>query len=247
MPVVVPIRILQGLLYVVGAYFLCASSVLFIRKIVSVPPEVSRKLLHLSAIIVLTVWLYAFADWRITEVTIVVFAVAAHSILLLLLSIKDRSIEDRPTASSLSNISSERSPGELHKSLSASYLMFMLAVGVCWGLLGDRNLALASIFAWGPGDAAAALVGKRYGKNKIGKMRRKSLEGTLAMLVLSWVSVFAVLSWNDTFSSEQALLVSALTATVTTAAELATSNGLDTFFCPAAAMLILCPAHLLFQ
>ena len=83
MPVVVPIRILQGLLYVVGAYFLCASSVLFIRKIVSVPPEVSRKLLHISAIIVLTVWLYAFADWRITEVTIVVFAVAAHPILLL--------------------------------------------------------------------------------------------------------------------------------------------------------------------
>ena len=242
MPVVVPIRMLQGLLYVVGTYFLCASSVLFIRKIVSVPPEVSRKLLHLSAIIVLTVWLYAFADWRITEVTIVVFAVAAHPILLLLLSIKDR-----PSASSLSNISSERSPGELHKSLSASYLMFMLAVGVCWGWLGDRNLALASIFAWGPGDAAAALVGKRYGKNKIGKMRRKSLEGTLAMLALSWVSVFAVLSWNDTFSSEQALLVSALTATVTTAAELAASNGLDTFFCPAAAMLILCPAHLLFQ
>ena len=169
MPVVVPIRILQGLLYVVGTYFLCASSVLFIRKIVSVPPEVSRKLLHLSAIIVLTVWLYAFADWRITEIIIVVFAVAAHPILLLLLSIKDRSIKDRPTASSLSNISSERSPGELHKSLSASYLMFMLAVGVCWGLLGDRNLALASIFAWGPGGAAAALVGKRYGKNKIGR------------------------------------------------------------------------------
>ena len=167
MPVVVPIRMLQGLLYVVGTYFLCASSVLFIRKIVSVPPEVSRKLLHLSAIIVLTVWLYAFADWRITEVTIVVFAVAAHPILLLLLSIKDR-----PSASSLSNISSERSPGELHKSLSASYLMFMLAVGVCWGWLGDRNLALASIFAWGPGDAAAALVGKRYGKNKIGKKVR---------------------------------------------------------------------------
>lgn len=67
------------------------------------------------------------------------------------------------------------------------------------------------------------------------------------MLVLSWVSVFAVLSWNDTFSSEQALLVSALTTTVTTAAELAASNGLDTFFCPAVAMLILCPAHLLFQ
>ena len=31
MPVVVPIRILQGLLYVVGTYFLCASSVKVIQ------------------------------------------------------------------------------------------------------------------------------------------------------------------------------------------------------------------------
>ena len=73
------------------------------------------------------------------------------------------------------------------------------------------------------------------------------MEDALAMFGLSCVSVFVVLSWNDTFSSEQALLVSALTAVVTAAVELLTSNGLDTFFCPAAAMLILCPAHLLFQ
>ena len=115
MPVVVPIKILQGLLCVVGAYFLCALSVLTVRKIVSVPLEVSRKLLHLSAIIVLTVWLYAFTDWRITEITIVLFAIAAHPILLFLLSIKNRSIKDRPTTSSFSNISSERSPGELQE------------------------------------------------------------------------------------------------------------------------------------
>lgn len=166
MPVVVPIRILQGLLYVVGAYFLCASFVFIVRKIVSVPPEVSRKFLHLSAIIVLTVWLYAFADWKITEITIVIFAVAAHPILLLLLSMENRSIKDRPTASSLSNISSERSPGELHKSLSASYLMFMLAVGVCWGWLGDRNLALASIFAWGQGTRPP-----RWSGNDTGEIR----------------------------------------------------------------------------
>ena len=89
-----PLKILQGLLCVVGAYFLCALSVLTVRKIVSVPPEVSRKLLHLSAIIVLTVWLYAFTDWRITEITIVLFAIAAHPILLFLLSIKNRSIKE---------------------------------------------------------------------------------------------------------------------------------------------------------
>lgn len=74
-------------------------------------------------------------------------------------------------------MSSERSPGELHKSLNASYLMFMLAVGVCWGRLGDRNLALAGIFAWGPGGAAAALVGRQYGKNKIGRSGKNPRKG----------------------------------------------------------------------
>lgn len=82
MPVMVPIKMLRGLFCIVGTYFLRTSSVIIIRKIASVPSEVLRKLLHLCAIIVLTVWLYAFADWRITEITIVLFAVAAHPILL---------------------------------------------------------------------------------------------------------------------------------------------------------------------
>ena len=40
------------------------------------------------------------------------------------------------------------------------------------GSVYKRSAHRLLIFAWGPGDAAAALVGKRYGKNKIGKMVR---------------------------------------------------------------------------
>ena len=230
---------LQGLFCIIGAYSLCFLSILIIRKAVPISPELSRKFLHFSTIIVLTVWLYAFADWRIAEITMALFAVVAHPVLLLM--------RKWPATSSLSEVSSERSAGELHKSLGASCLMFMLIAGVCWGWFGDRNLALASIFAWGPGDAAAALIGKRYGKIKIGKAQNKSLEGTFAMLGLSWASVFVILSWNDTFSPWQALLISILTAVVTTVVELMTHNGLDTLFCPAAAMTILCTACSLIQ
>ena len=70
-------------------------------------------------------------------------------------------------------LTSERSPGELRKSLCALCLMFMLVTAVCWGWLGERRLALAAIFAWGPGDAAAALIGKRYGKTRLGKAKKK--------------------------------------------------------------------------
>ncbi|SYZ32890.1 Cytidylyltransferase family [Propionibacterium australiense] len=231
--------ILQGLFYIAGAYTLCVLLFLTIRKTLPLPSELSRKLLHFSAIIVLTTWLFAFSDWRTAELTMAIFTVATQPILTLL--------EKLPATSSLSKVSSERRTGELHKSLGAACLMFMLVTAACWGWLGSRNLALASIFAWGPGDAAAALAGKRFGRIKIGRTRNKSLEGTLAMLALSGISVFVILSWGGAFSPWQLLLVSGLTAMVTTVVELVTNNGLDTLFCPAAAMTVLCSAQLLFQ
>jgi len=55
---------------------------------------------------------------------------------------------------------------------------------------------LASVLAWGLGDAAAALVGKRFGRHFVrGRLVEgcKSLEGTFAMFVVSFISVMIVL------------------------------------------------------
>lgn len=55
----------------------------------------------------------------------------------------------------------------------------------------DKLLALAVIYAWGYGDAFAALIGTKFGKHKIYK--KKSLEGTLAMLTTSFITLIVIL------------------------------------------------------
>ncbi|MBR7162201.1 MAG: phosphatidate cytidylyltransferase, partial [Clostridia bacterium] len=86
----------------------------------------------------------------------------------------------------------ERRKGEFINSMVLALSVMALSVSVCWGWMGDRYLVLACIYAWGIGDAFAALIGKRFGKHKI-QWRladgKKSIEGTLTMLLCSFVSV----------------------------------------------------------
>ena len=126
--------------------------------------------------------------------------------------------------------------------------MFFVLICVCWGWLGQKYLVIASVIAWGFGDAAAALVGKRFGKNYIqGRMveGRKSLEGTLAMFVAAFFSVLAVLAINVSMSWSGYLLIACITAAVSAFVELFTKNGMDTLTCPFSAaftMILLLPS-----
>lgn len=50
--------------------------------------------------------------------------------------------------------------------------------------------------AWGPGDAAAAIIGQNFGKHKLqGKMIEgaKSVEGSVGMAITSFICVFPIL------------------------------------------------------
>ena len=197
-----------GFVYGIGSIAVCAGLVFVIRKFFPVSPEVSRKLLHFSLILVLVAWLYAYETW--------IAAVLSMAALVLVIYLILSWIDKHEVFAVLSEVTSERRPGEMKKSLCAAGLMFVLVTSVCWGLLHDRSLALASIFAWGPGDAAAALIGKRYGKTKIGREKKKSLEGTLAMFIFSFLSILPIMiiGWrnqsrirlislpNDRFGSE---------------------------------------------
>jgi len=58
---------------------------------------------------------------------------------------------------------------------------YILTASVLCILLFDKNVAVAAISFIILGDIAAALVGRRYGRIKI---KRKSLEGSLACLVM---------------------------------------------------------------
>ena len=139
----------------------------------------------------------------------------------------------------------ERSKGELKISLLVVFSMFAVVITICRGILGDSMLVLASVYAWGFGDAAAALIGKKYGKHKIlgGK---KSWEGSLAMFAVSFVSVFVILMLRSGMPVYGYIITAIVTAFASAVVEYLTPGGFDTIACPFAAMTVLIPLTALF-
>ena len=224
-------RIIIGLLKVIFSVIVCITICFIIRKLFPITKELSRKLVHFSLLAVLTVWTYAFDDYL--DIVISVFVISLIIYILFLILKKFNAL------SFFSSIAAERSNDELRKSLVAVSVMFMIVIGIDEGIFDSRTLALASIYAWGPGDAMAALIGKKYGKTKIGKEKKKSFEGTLAMFIFSFISVLLTLLINKEYALYQAIIVSTVTALVTSIVELHVTSAYDTFFCPISAMIVL--------
>ena len=204
------------------------------RKLFRIPDELFRKILHfvlLGAYIPLT---FAFKSWWMAAI----FAASLIVVLFPSLAIAEKI----PMFSSFVN---ERKKGEFKSSLVLAVGMMAFSVIVCWGLFKDKYLVLASIYAWGVGDALAALVGKKFGKHKI-KWRladgKKSVEGSLAMFVCALVSVFTVLTVRGGINLFLCLGIAVAAAIVCTFSELCAKNGLDTVICPVCAMAVIIPA-----
>lgn len=137
-----------------------------------------------------------------------------------------------------------------HEVITSFVLLFgLIAVlfTVFWGIFGDSHeyIAVAAIMAWGPGDGMAAIVGKNYGKHKIsGKWIEgmKSLEGSIAMAVTSFVCTLPVLLFMSNLSWYISVIFAIVIAPIASLTELFTKKGLDTITVPIAASFILCIA-----
>lgn len=143
-----------------------------------------------------------------------------------------------------SDFVNERKKGEFKSSMVLALLTIVMSITVCWGIFGDKLLTLACVYAWGVGDAFAALIGKQFGKHKI-KLPyadpRKSWEGSAAMFLSAVISVLTVLLVRGGIGFGGCLLIALLAATATTYVELCTKDGLDTVTCPAVAMAVILP------
>lgn len=215
-------------------YFaLCASGALLLKRLVNVPTEVFRKTLHiilLGSIFVLT---YAFTTWWIAALSALVFMALVYPALMCLERWRG-----------YSELLTERKSGEIKRSLIVVFSMFAVLICVCWGLLKEKYFVIASVLAWGLGDAAAALVGKRFGKHYIeGKLveGRKSIEGTIAMFAVSFISVLVVLLIHGAAPWYRYIPIALVTAVVCAVVELYTRNGMDTLTCPFAAASVMIP------
>lgn len=229
---------LMGIVYILIYFIICASGAFILRMTTKVPDEVFRKLLHMILLGSLSVWVAAFPNWWMAAISAVAFALLVYPVLWAAESIKG-----------YSKVVTERKSGELKSSLLIVFFMFAVVVSICWGWFSDKMLALASIYAWGFGDAFAALIGKRFGKHKIGGKiiaGRKSVEGTGVMFIVSFVSVFTVLMLRGGMEWYACGAVAIVTAAVSAIVELYTLNGIDTITCPLAAMAVLLPLVHLF-
>lgn len=179
------------------------------------------------------VWVDAFQTWWISSLAALVFV----AVVFPLLSLVEK-------ADGYSELLTERKSGEIKRSLVLVFGMFAVLNSICWGWLGQRWLVLACVCAWGFGDAAAALVGKKYGKRFLeGKLieGRKSIEGTLAMFIVSFIAVLIVVLINANVAWYTGLAIAAATAAASTVVELYTRQGMDTVTCPFAAAAVLLP------
>lgn len=198
------------------------------------PKEVFRKILHMLAVAGVIAWFYTLDDWRQSVTITLVITIVIYPILYLCSKIPG-----------LTEFFYARKKGEYAKSFAALFLTYAMVATVCWGLFGQRILGVASFLAWGPGDAAAALIGKRFGRHTIGRKKSKTLEGSMAMFILSVINIFAVLCVSGLFSIPALIVVSLVTGFATTIAELKVLGGYDTLFCPLTAMTFLCIFYLI--
>ena len=138
----------------------------------------------------------------------------------------------------------QRRQGEIKSSMLLALSMMAISTCVCWGILGDKYLVLACVYAWGVGDAFAALVGKKFGRHKVRLPLadpNKSVEGTAVMFLTSSAAVTAVLMLRGGLCAGECLLIASAGSAVSAYVELCTKNGYDTFTCPAAAMAVILP------
>lgn len=225
--------ILNGLGVVLLYFVIVASAAVLLRRFTRIDNEVFRKILHCILLGSLLVWVVAFSTWWHAALTAVVFALAVYPLLCLAERIDG-----------FSAFVTERNPGELKHSLLIVFVMFAVVICVCWGWLNDKLLMLAAVFAWGFGDAAAALVGKRFGRHALTGRHiegRKSVEGSLAMFVTSFICVGAILLFRGGLPWYGYILIPAATAAGATLAELFSLKGMDTITCPLTAAAILLP------
>ena len=231
--------------FLIGASILTAYIVIsivaavLVQRLSLISSEALRKTLHfilLGAYIPLTL---GFSVW---------WHAAIFACLLLALTYPFLLIVNR--APLLSGLLVERWRGEYFGSMTMALCTMVLVSCICWGGFGDRYLLVASVYAWGIGDGVAALVGRRFGRHKISFAfadSHKSVEGSLAMLTASVVSVFTVLLMRGGMSFAVCLFISLVTGCAVTLCEMCARNGFDTVLCPIASMAVILPLVTLFS
>ena len=229
---------LQGAGILLAYYILFAALLpLFLKVTLGLSIELVRKMHHVIYSMSIFLLLELFSAWYI--------AIAAASLLVALgypfLYFLERTAWYRRTF-----VDRTEKGGELRKQLVYVQLSFALLILIFWGLFGIdwRYVAAVAIMAWGFGDAAAALIGKTFGRHRVIHYLvdlGKTYEGTAAMIGFAALAIFITLVTYGGQTWYVSLLIALLVAPMCGITELFSRRGSDTLTVPLLAACSIMP------
>ena len=210
----------------VGFLIVIGLPTVLLKVFFNVPFEVIRKMYHMVITLSIFPLVMCFRTWYMAVLAVALLALVIYPILMLV-----------ENSSGYRRIAVERTGGEFKRSLIIVQLSIALLIFVFWGLLGPewKYVAVVAVMAWGFGDAAAALVGKKYGRRRIFHRwieGMKTMEGTQAMFVTAGTAIFITLMIYGGQPWHVSLVVALLVAPVSAVVELFSNRGLDTLTVP---------------
>jgi phytol kinase len=228
-----------GAITLLGYYLIIVATIpTLLKKHTKIPTELVRKGQHIGYSLSIFLLLRLFSTWYMAILAALLLLVIGYPVLLI--------CERLPFYKKVFVIDRSKRGGELRKQLVYVQLSFAALIAVFWGLLGVRfNYVIAvAVMAWGFGDAAAALVGKAFGRRHVLHRyieRAKTYEGLAAMMVVAGAAAFFTLLIYGGQPWHTSLLVSVVIAPVCGVVELFSRKGTDTLTVPFIAAVVILP------
>ena len=235
----------QAILLLAGYYLAFLIVITALKLIFPLRREVIRKFYHIFFSFSIFILLYAFRSWLVALVVIILFFLVA----LLYLTLEEYLFPFK-----IIDLDRRGNYRIREVSLQIIYIITMQStlLLVFRYYLNQPYHAAIGVLVWGVGDAAAAVIGKYYGRlNFNGPVLSpaKTYEGTLSLILLSWLTVIlaGVLYHSslipafllETMPGGAGLIFYALLLAVTAGLVEAVSRvGLDTITVPLAVAVI---------
>ena len=216
---------------------ICVSLPSLLKHWLKMPAELARKMQHIAYSFSIFILLNLFSTW---------YMAVGAAFLLVLLGYPALMLIERSTFYKKYFTDRNARGGELRKQLIYVQLSFAILIILYWGVLGTKwhYIVAVAVMAWGFGDAAAALVGKTFGRHRVIHKyieKAKTYEGTGAMILVAGLALFFTLLCYAGKPWYVSLVVAGIVAPVCGVVELFSRRGTDTLTVPISAAALLMP------
>ncbi len=202
-----------------------------VRRWRNYPTEFTRKLVHIGAGMWIWAVLLLFDHWEFAIIPTATFIV--FNALFLRFRVFSAMDPDKGAT-----------PGTVYFAFSCTLLLFLFHQGWSDGFpRGYEQYAMVGIMAMTWGDAFSAILGKRYGRHFYsvpgGKGHKRTLEGSLACFVFTFLAVAITLRITSSLDMPLILLGGLIAAILGTLLEAVSPFGTDNLTVPIGVAIVL--------